>query len=98
MNLTMQAVGFDADQKLMEYIDKKFGKIDNYFNRVQDVHIFLKLENSGQVKDKIVEAKIKVPGNYLVVTESSKSFEAAVDKSVSTVKRQLVRYKERLRS
>lgn len=98
MNLTMQAVGFNADQKLMEYIDKKYGKIDNYFNRIEDVQIFLKLENSGQVKDKIVETKIKVPGNYLVVTESSKSFEAAVDKSVSTVKRQLVRYKERLRS
>lgn len=97
MNIRTRSVHFTADQKLLDYIDDKIGKLDTYFDRIQDTEVFLKLENSGQVKDKIVEVKMILPGNILVVEESNKTFEAAVDKATSTLKRQLIRFKERQR-
>ena len=97
MNLNTQAVHFTADQKLLDYIDSKLGKLNTYYDRILETKVFLKLENSGQVRDKIVEVKLALPGNTMVVTESNKTFEAAVDKAYSTLKRQLIRFKERQR-
>ncbi len=96
MKIHVSAVHFDADQKLIEYIDKKTSKLNQFFDRIIDAQVFLKLENSGQVKDKIVELKLMVPGDTLVAKEVSKSFEAATDVVVDNMKRQLNKHKERL--
>jgi putative sigma-54 modulation protein len=47
------------------------------------------LENSGQVKDKVIEVKLNVPGSTLIATNSDKSFEASFDDALENVKRQL---------
>ncbi len=98
MVLNTQAVHFTADQKLLDYIQQKLEKLNTYYDRIHEATVFLKMENSGQVKDKIVEVKLSLPGNTMVVAESNKSFEAAVDKAYATLKRQLVRWKERQRA
>ena len=79
------------------YIDSKLSKLGQYFDRIIDVHVILKLENSGQVRDKIVEVKMMVPGDTLIATETQQTFEAATDLVVDNIKRQLIRYKERMR-
>lgn len=96
MKLNMTAVHFDADQKLISYIEKKTAKLEHFFDRIIDAHIFLKLENSGQVRDKIVELRLQVPGDVLIATGSSKTFEKSTDTAVGIMKRQLRRRKERL--
>lgn len=96
MKINLSAVHFDADQKLVDYIEKKVSKLDVFFDRITDVQVFLKLENSGQVRDKIVELKLGVPGDTLVAKETSKTFEAATDAVVDTMKRQLARYKDKV--
>lgn len=58
----------------------------------------LKLENSGQVRDKIVEVRLSVPGDVLFVKESSKTFEAAVDEAADALKRLLIKHKEKIRA
>ena len=98
MNINTTSIHFDADQKLLDYIQKKTEKLDQFFDRIIDAHVFLKLENSGQVKDKIVEMKLMVPGDILMATEVSKTFEASLDAAVDNMKRQLNRYKERLQA
>jgi putative sigma-54 modulation protein len=98
MRVRTEAIQFKADQKLVEYIDKKLQKMDNYFDRIIEAKVTLKLENSGQVKDKIAEIKMSVPGEMIIVKESSKTFEAAIDTSVDVLKRRLIKYKEKLRS
>lgn len=96
MKLNFTAVHFDADQKLKDYIERKASKLDQFFDRIIDAQVFLKLENTGQVKDKIVEFKFLVPGDTLVATEVSKTFEAAADTAVDNMKRQLNKYKEKV--
>lgn len=98
MKVQITAVHFDADQKLLDFIEKKTSKLSVFFDKITDAQIFLKLENSGQVKDKIVELKLMVPGDLLIASVTSKSFEAATDGAVDNMKRQLTKYKERIQS
>ena len=98
MKIHLTAVHFDADQKLVDYIDKKTAKLSQFFDRITDAQVFLKLENSGQVRDKIVELKLMVPGDTLMAKETSKTFEAATDAVVDNMKRQLNKHKERLQN
>ena len=98
MKIHMTAVHFAADQKLTDYIEKKAAKLNQFFDRIIDAQVFLKLENSGQVRDKIVELKLMVPGDTLVAKEVSKTFEAATDAVIDNMKRQLNRHKERLQA
>jgi putative sigma-54 modulation protein len=56
------------------------------------------LENAGKVRDKIVEVKLDVPGDLIIATESNKTFEAAIDQVSDVLKRQLIKYKERVRT
>ncbi len=97
MELHITSLHFDADQKLLDYIDKKAGKLSQFSDRIIDAHVILKLENTGQVRQKIFEMKLNVPGDTLIATERATSFEAAADLGVDNMKRQLVRYKERQR-
>ena len=97
MRVRTEAIQFKADQKLIDHINKKLQKMDNYFDRIIETKVTLKLENSGQVRDKITEIKMSVPGDTIIVKESSKTFEAAIDTSIDVLKRRLIKYKERLR-
>lgn len=97
MKVQTESVSFKADQKLIDFIEQKLQKMDKYFDRIIEARVTLKLENSGQVKDKIAELSLSVPGDTLFVSESAKTFESSVDSAVATMRRQLLRYKDRLR-
>jgi putative sigma-54 modulation protein len=97
MKVYTEANHFAVDQKLLEFIERKLSKLDTFFDRIIDARVQLKLENSGQVKDKIAEVRIAVPGDVLVAKGTEKTFEAAIDKITDVLKRQLIRYKERIR-
>ncbi len=98
MKVILTAVHFDADQNLVDYIEKKAAKLQQFFDKIIDAQVFLKLENSGQVRDKIVEMKLLVPGDTLVAKEVSKTFEASMDAVVENMKRQLSKHKERIQT
>ncbi|CAA6818260.1 MAG: Ribosomal subunit interface protein [uncultured Aureispira sp.] len=95
MEIRTQAVNFDADTKLIEFIDKKIGKLDTFYDNIVSTDVFLKLEKTGQVQDKVVEIKLKVPGSTLVAKETSKSFEESIDLGASSLRRQLIKYKDK---
>lgn len=97
MNVKIQSIRFKADQKLVDYLEKKYVKLDKYFDRIVDLDIKLSLEPTGQVQDKIVEFILKVPGETLFSKSIDKSFETAADEAYDNLKRQIKRYKEKLR-
>ncbi len=96
MNVTINNVGFKADSKLVEFIESKVNKLSKYYNRITSSIVYLKLENSGQVRDKVVEITISVPGKVLVSKAEEKSFEGALDECTSSLERQLKKYKEKI--
>ena len=89
MTVTFQTVHFTADQKLKDYISDKLQKLVKFYPKIIQATVYLKLENSGQVKDKVIEIKMNVPGNTLIATNSDKTFEASFDDGLENIKRQL---------
>lgn len=95
MKLNIQSIHFDADQKLLEFIDKKASKLDTFHDKIIDGEVFLKLDKDSHQENKIVEMKLNVPGHHFFVKEKSKSFEAATDEAVEALKSQIKKFKEK---
>ncbi len=97
MNVHIQALHFDADGKLVEYINKKIEKLTQFHDRIIKVDVFLKLDNVVHtIKDKIAEIRVHVPKADFFVKASSKSFEASFDEALEALINQIKRKKEKL--
>ena len=97
MKLQIHSIHFDADAKLLDYIQKKADKLDKFFDRIVDGEVYLRLNNSG-VENKTVEIKINMPGNQLFAKQEASTFELATDEAMEGLRRQIKKYKERLSS
>lgn len=96
MNANIHSVGFTADEKLEEFIQKKVNKLDVIYDKIINADIYLKLDSHDHVKDKIVEIKLNIPGATLFASETSKAFEESTDLVVESIKRQLNKRKEKI--
>ncbi|MGF1637744.1 MAG: ribosome hibernation-promoting factor, HPF/YfiA family [Cyclobacteriaceae bacterium] len=96
MKLQMHSIRFDADQKLLDFIQKKADKLDTFFDRIIDGEVFLRVEKDNAQENKHVEIKLNIPGSQLFAKENSKSFEAATDLAIEALRRQLKKHKEKL--
>ncbi|GAA0891764.1 ribosome-associated translation inhibitor RaiA [Fulvivirga kasyanovii] len=92
MKLQMHSIHFDADQKLIDFIQKKVDKLETFYDRVVDGEVFLRLNNSG-IENKTVEIKLNIPGGQLFAKEEAKSFEEATDLATEALRRQLRKFK-----
>ncbi len=97
MRLQVHSIHFDADRKLVDFIQKKVDKLETFYDRVVDGEVFLRLNNTG-VENKTVEIKVKVPGSQLFAKEQARSFEAATDLATEALRNQIKKYKERQRN
>jgi putative sigma-54 modulation protein len=96
MNVNIQTVHFDADSKLLDYINKKLEKLRNFNDRIIEVNVFLKLDNVVHaIKDKIAEIRVHVPRQRFFVKSSSKSFEGSFDDALDSMVTQIKKNKEK---
>src|ERR1043166_8911517 len=97
MNVNIQTVHFDADSKLLSYVQKKLSKLAQFHDRITKIDVYLKLDNVVHtIKDKIAEIKVHIPRYNFFVKHSSKSFEESFDFALDSVIMQIKRKKERL--
>jgi putative sigma-54 modulation protein len=98
MKVHTESVHFHADRKLIDFVDQKVSKLNLFFDKIIEAHVTLKTENAGQIKDKVAEISLQVPGEVIFCKDTDKTFEGAVDSSVASLKRQLIKYKEKSRA
>jgi putative sigma-54 modulation protein len=99
MKLDIQSIHFDADQKLLEFIQKKCDKLETFFDRITHGEVFLRLEKNHENKreNKVVEIRLHIPGSTVFVSEQNISFEAATDSAVEALRSQLTKAKEKMK-
>jgi putative sigma-54 modulation protein len=96
MNANIQTVHFDADARLIDYVNKKLEKLGTFHDRIIKVDVFLKLDNVVHtIKDKIVEIRVLVPRHEFFVKASSKSFEESFDCALDSLVSQIKRKKQK---
>lgn len=99
MKLDIQSIHFDADQKLLDFIQKKCDKLETFFDRITDGEVFLRLEKNqeNRYENKVVEIRLNVPGSTIFASEQHTSFEAAADVAVDGLRAQLTKLKEKIK-
>lgn len=96
MKLQMHSIRFDADQKLIDFIQKKADKLDKFFDRIIDAEVFLRLDKDEDMENKIMEIKLNVPKQQLFAKEKAKSFEEAADLAVEALRKQILKHKDKI--
>lgn len=90
MKVQIQTVHFDADQKLLDFINKKVKKLGVFSDKIIDANVVLSMENlNSQIKDKVAVVKLNVPGSTLVAKEKAKVFEESIDLAVDSLRKQI---------
>ena len=94
MDIKVQSIHFDADKKLVDFVEEKVGKLSQYYDKIIGGDVFLKLESSDSA-NKVAEIRIKIPGNDLFAKKQCKSFEEATDEAVEALRRQISKHKSK---
>ncbi len=97
MTRDIQTVNFTADQKLLDFVNEKISKLQQFFDGIVAVEVYLKQDNIREDDNKIAEIRVFIPGSDLFVKKQGKSFEEAIDQVMDALKRQVQKHKEKIK-
>ena len=94
MDIKIKSLKFDADQKLIAFVEKKVSKLEKFFDGLETVEVVLSLLQEPD--NKKVKIMTHVPGQELVIERHAKTFEDAVTEAADAMKEKITRFKEKL--
>jgi putative sigma-54 modulation protein len=97
MDIKFSSVHFSADKKLTQFITEKVNKLGHFFEGIIGAEVTMKLENTQELENKMVEIRLLVPGYDLFAKKQSKSFEEAADDVVDALRKQVLKHKEKMK-
>jgi putative sigma-54 modulation protein len=97
MDIKIISVHFDADKKLVDFITKKVNKLVKFYEEIIGAEVFLRLENTQDLDNKVAEIKLIIPGNDLFAKKQSKTFEEAADNVIAALRMQIDKHKGKIR-
>ncbi len=98
MKANIQSVNFNIDKDLVEFINTKVDGLEKFYDKIIETDVYLKVQNTSEKENKIVEVKLNIPGDEFMVKKQCKSFEEGVDLATGALKRQLRKKKEKQRA
>jgi len=97
MNIQIHSVKFDADRKLLKFINQKVNKLRQFSNDIIAVEVFLRLTKDQEKENKLVEMRVEYPRGPLFAKKQSKTFEESTDNVIEALKKQITKQKEKMR-
>ena len=91
--INVKSLKFDADEKLLEHIEKKVGKVEKFFDNLGDIDVTLSLLPDAE--NKSVRLQTRFPGEDMVIERHARTFEEAVTDAADALKEKIVRAKEK---
>jgi putative sigma-54 modulation protein len=95
MNIKINSVKFSPTRQLESFVEEKIKKLGQFSEDIIGAEIFLKLENTQNLENKVAEIRLEIPGNELFAKKQSKSFEESTDGAIDALKKQITRHKEK---
>ncbi|EPE4173385.1 ribosome hibernation promoting factor [Yersinia enterocolitica] len=93
MQLNITGHHVEITDALREFVTTKFAKLEQYFDRINQVHVVLSVEKVKQ----IAEATVHVNGGELHASSEQEDMYAAIDILVDKLARQLNKHKDKLK-
>jgi|SRR5690606_5608667 len=97
MKISVQSIHFNADRKLLRFIQRKADKLEQFLDNVISGEVYLRLQKTDDDENKVVVMKLNIPGASLFAKEQCRTFEEAVDLTFESLRRQADKYKPRMR-
>ena len=96
MEIRIQALHFDATEKLQEFATKKVEKLSKSYEDIQKVEVQLKVVKPATALNKEVSISVSVPGEGTqYVQKTCDTFEEGIDQCVDALKVKLTKLKEK---
>jgi len=96
MQLKLTARHDNPSDATRKYAEAKFSKLDRRLHDLTLVEVtFSRERNPSIADDHTVEAVVHTKGPNLVASESAATYEAAIDKLMDKLQRQVARYREK---
>ena len=98
MDIKMHSIRFDADEKLLNFIDTNVKQLPTVSDDIMGAEVFLRLDQDTAVREnKLVEINLDVKGQTVFAKKQCKTFEEATDLSIDALRKQLVKRKGKIR-
>lgn len=97
MDIKINSVHFDADKKLVKFINDKLNKLSHFYEDILSAEVFLRLENTQDLENKVTEIRLVIPGNDLFAKKQNKTFEESIDESIDALRKQIQKHKDKLK-
>ena len=96
MDVRIQAIHFDAAEKLVAFINKKADRLARRFPTISTIDANLKVVKPATAMNKEATVKVVVPQQEdLVAGKTADSFEEAIDLALEALERQLEKRKDK---
>jgi len=96
MTINIQSVHFNADRKLLDFINEKVEKLSTYYDGIISSEVTLRLDKSSTSDNKIAEIKMLGKGQEFFAKKQCESFEEATDLTCEALKTQIKKHKDKL--
>lgn len=98
MEIRIQAIKFDATEKLEAYINKKLAKLQKLEEDIQSIDVYLKVVKPETSKNKEAEIKVMIPNAEFFSSKVCDTFEESIDTAIDALDKQIIKHKEKLRT
>ena len=97
MEVRIQAIHFDASERLQDFIQKKVTKLEKYCDDIKKVEVSLKVVKPETAMNKEAGIKVLALNGEFFAEKVSDTFEESVDVCMDALSKQLTKAKEKLR-
>ena len=98
MRVNVQTPNFVADEKLIQFIEKRLSKLELFYDRIISARVYLKVIKPREKDNKSVEILLSMPGEDIMMKKEAKTFEQGTDLAASSLERQLKKRKQKQRA
>ena len=95
MDIRIQALHFDATEKLQDFIQKKVSKLEKYSDNIVDAEVVLKIVKPETANNKEASVKLNVKNGDFFAGKTADTFEEAIDLAVEALEKQIRKFKEK---
>ncbi len=96
MQIQITARHFQASDRLQDYTQKKVERLGKFYDGISGVQVVM--SKDGNPETHSVEISAQVHRQRLAAHANGRTHEEAVDECVSRMKRQVVRFKDKIRN
>jgi putative sigma-54 modulation protein len=97
MKIKIQAIHFDATERLEAFIQKKVSKLEQFYDGILTAEVSLRVIKPETVQNKQAGIRLQIKNNDCFAEKTSDTFEEAIDHAVDALEKQLIKVKEKNR-